>query len=365
MNNPKDKITTVQTSIAIASTIIGMSILTIPRTVGSVVQTPDIWISVLLGGLISIGLGCIVANLSKKFPNKTFFEYSYNITGKYLGFIFNLYVIIYFIIFSSFEVRILGELIRAYLLNKTPIELIMICFLCIGVYLVVGGINPIVRISQVYFPIICLLFFTVMFLSLQHFELDNIRPVLSKGIVPPIMGVKVTALNYIGFEIIFILLPFMKNSSKAIKATMIGVSIPILFYLTSAIVGIGVLTVEEANTVTYPLIAIVSEFEVPGGFLERFEVLFAIIWILAIYTSFVMAYYCACFGLSKTFKRDINPFIYALLPILYIISIFPQDLDIVFKLGDLLGYLGLVAAGLIPIVLLIITYIRGVSYGKK
>lgn len=365
MNNPKDKITTVQTSVAIASTIIGLSILTIPRTVGSVVQAPDIWISVLLAGLISIGFGYIIVNLSKRFPNKTFYQYSYDITGKYLGFMFNLVVIIYFIIFCSFEVRILGELIRSYLLDKTPIELVMICFLSVGVYLVVGGINPIVRIFQMYFPIICLLFFTVMFLSLQHFELDNIRPVLGKGIIPAIKGVKVTAPNYIGFEIIFILLPFMKNSNKAAKATMIGISIPILFYITSSIVGIGVLTVEEANTVTYPLMAIVSEFEVPGGFIERFEVIFAIIWILALYTSFVMSYYCASFGLSRTFKKDINPFIYTLLPIIYVIGMFPQNLDSVFKLGDLTGYLGLVVAGLIPTALLIIVYIRGVVYGKK
>ncbi|MTI66422.1 MAG: spore gernimation protein [Firmicutes bacterium] len=365
MNNPKDKITTTQASIAIASTLVGMGIITIPRTVGVVVNTPDVWISVLLGGLISFLFGYIVVTLSKKFPDKTFFQYSYDITGRYLGFIFNIIVIVYFILFSSFEVRILGEITKSYLLDKTPIELIMIFFLSVGVYLVVGGINPIVRICQVYFPIICLLFFSVMFISLEHFEINNIRPVLGKGILPVIRGVKVTALIYTGFEIIFILLPFMKNSDKALKATMIGISIPLLFYLTSSIIGIGVLTIEESINVTYPLMAIVSEFEFPGGFIERFEVFFSIIWVLALYTSFVVSYYCASFGLSKTFKKDINFFIYALLPIIYIIGIFPENLDIVFKLGDLFADFGLFVAGLMPILLLLIIYIKGVVYEKK
>jgi spore germination protein len=363
--SPKDKITTAQAAVTVALFTIGASILTLPREATETVDTPDAWIAVILGGLVALVSGYVVIKLSCRFPEKTFYQYSPIVIGKFFGWICSLLLILYFILVIGYDTRILSELARTYLLDKTPIPVIAILFLGVGVYLIVGGINPIVRLMESYFPIITVLIFLTMFLGLKKFEPDNLRPVLAQGVMPVFKGIKVTLLACLGYEIMLILTAFMKKPNKALKAVLTGVSIPILFYIIIMIVTVGALTAEEVKTLTWPVATLSMEIEIPGGFIESFEVIFIFLWTLTIYTTFVLSYYFAGLGLSQLFQKDINYFIYGLLPIIYIIAMLPPDLDSVFKLGDYVSYIGVIAGGLVPLMLLSIASIRGIDYGKK
>lgn len=363
--NPKDKITPVQATIAVSSIIIGVGILTLPRGLVDAMGTPDGWISVILGGLISMGAGYVIVKLSQRFPGQTFYQYSQVVVGKFLGWLFSLLLITYFIMFAGLEARILGEVIRSYLLDKTPIEVLIISFMSVGIYLIVGGINPMVRVFELYFPIITVIFFSVILLNFQGFEIDNLRPVLGQGMMPVLKGVQTTSFSYLGFEIMLILTAFMKEPYRAVKATLTGIGIPIFFYLIMIVMVIGDFTIEEVKTLTWPTMELAKEIEFPGAFFERFESFIIVIWTLAIYTSFVIPYYFVSLGLGQLFKKDIHYFVYGLLPVIYIIAMYPQDLNSAFKMGDYLGYMGLFIAGLMPLILLIVALVRRKGCEKK
>lgn len=49
----KDRITAVQATIILANYTIAAGILTLPRTIVEASETPDVWISVFLGGVIT------------------------------------------------------------------------------------------------------------------------------------------------------------------------------------------------------------------------------------------------------------------------------------------------------------------------
>lgn len=363
--NPEDNITSVQAAIAVASMIIGVGILTLPRTVADTMGTPDGWIAVILGGFISMGAGYVVAKLSQRFPGQTFYQYSRAVAGKFFGWLFSLFLIVYFTVLAGFEARTLGEVARIYLLDKTPIELIIISFMSVGTYLVAGGVNPMVRMFEFYFPFIAFIFFSVILLNFRGFEIDNMRPVLGQGVMPVVKGVQATALSYLGFEAMLILTAFMEKPGRAVRAVLAGIGIPVLFYLIMVAMVIGDFGVDEVKTLTWPTIAMAKEIEFPGAFFERFESFFMVVWTLAIYTTFVPAYYFACLGLSELFNRDNRYFIYGILPVMYIAAMYPQDLNGVFKLGDYIGYMGAIAAGAMPLTLLIAALIRGKGRGQK
>lgn len=358
INQPKDKISTMQAIIAVSSIIIGAGILTMIRPAARIVNSPDIWLSTILGGLISIVIGIIPAKLSQIFPGKTFFQFNQLIIGKFLGWILSMIIIIYYILLAGFEARMLSELVRTFLLIRTPIEIVIIFFIFAGTYLTIGGINSIVRVFELYFPIITVIFFGVMLLGFQHFKLDNLRPVLGKGLGNTIRGIQATILVYIGFEIIMILTAFMKEPRKAVKAVIIGTGIPIIFYTIISIVVVGALTVDEVKTLTWPTISLVNYIEYSGGFVENFQVFFLIVWILAIYTTFVASHYMASLGIGQIINKDFTFFTFILNPIIYIIALLPQNLNEVFELGDLIGYIGIFTAGVVPILLSVIAVIR-------
>lgn len=72
MINSNDRITTPQATVVVINFILGTGILTLPRTVAEQVKTPDVWLSVILGGIIAMIAGVIMVKLSQRFPEKPF-----------------------------------------------------------------------------------------------------------------------------------------------------------------------------------------------------------------------------------------------------------------------------------------------------
>jgi spore germination protein len=355
MISPKDKITTPQAAVVVINYILGTGILTLPRASVEKVKTPDVWITVIIGGLIAMIAGVIIVKLGQQFPEKTFYQYSQEIVGNWTGRFLSLIIVFYFLITCGFQVRAMVEVTGFFLLEGTPIWAITMSFIWVSLYLTLGGINPIARMFEIIFPITVILFLLVAFMSFGIFELDNIRPVLGLGVIPVLKGVKTTALAYTGLEIMVLLSVFMKQPHKAVKAVLVGVSIPLIFYVITVILVIGAFSVDGVVTRTWPTLDLMRSFEIHGLIFERFESLLLVIWIMQIFSTFTIAYYAAALGLAQLFKKNIHPFIYSLLPFIYIISMIPKNINDLFKLGDMIGNAALYLFGLLPLLLLIVS----------
>ncbi|CAH0208483.1 spore germination protein [Peribacillus simplex] len=360
--NPKDQITTPQTAVIIINFILGTGLLTLPRSSTEKVHAPDVWISVIIGGIIAIIAGVIMVKLSQQFPDKTFYQYINEIVGKWVGSFLSLVIICYFLMTSGFQLRSMAEVIRYLLLEGTPTWAIIMIFMWVGLYLIIGGINPIARLFEIILPLTVILFLVVTFMSIKIFEIDNLRPVLGEGIIPVLKGVKTTALAFSGPEIMLLLLPFMNQPKKAVKALLVGVSIPLIFYVITVVMVIGALSVDGVVTRTWPTLDLIRSFEISGLIFERFESLLLVVWIMQIFATFTITYFAAALGLAQLTKKSIHPFMFGLLPILYIISMIPKNMNDLFKQGDFVGNVALFLFGLLPLLLLIISRIKGGKY---
>ncbi|MDM5309785.1 spore germination protein [Peribacillus frigoritolerans] len=360
--SPKDQITTPQTAVIVINYILGTGLLTLPRSSTEKVHTPDVWISVIIGGVITIMAGVIMVKLSQRFPEKTFYQYSNEIVGKWVGRLLSLLIICYFLTTSGFQIRSMAEVIRYLLLEGTPTWAIMMIFMWVGLYLIIGGITPIARLFEIILPLTVILFLVVTFMSIKIFDIDNLRPVLEEGVIPVLKGVKTTTLAFTGPEIMLLLIPFMNQPKKAIKAMLVGVSIPLIFYVITVVMVIGALSVDGVLTRTWPTLDLIRSFEVAGLIFERFESLLLVIWIMQIFATFTITFYAAALGLAQLSKKSIHPFMFGLLPILYIIAMIPKNINDLFKLGDIIGNVALFLFGLFPLLLLIISRVKGGKY---
>lgn len=360
--SPKDKITTPQAAVIVINFILGSGLLILPRSSAEKVHTPDVWISVILGGVLTIIAGVVMVKLSQQFPKKTFYQYSIEIVGKWVGGLLSLVIICYFLITSGYQVRSMVEVIRYLLLEGTPTWAITMIFMWVGLYLIIGGINPIARLFEIILPLTVIFFLVVAFMSIKIFEIDNMRPVLGEGVIPVLKGVKTTALAFTGPEIMLLLIPFMNQPKKAVKALLVGVSIPLIIYVITVVMVIGALSVDGVVTRTWPTLDLIRSFEVAGLIFERFESLLLVVWIMQIFASFTISYYAAALGLAQLSKKSIHPFMFGLLPIIYIIAMIPKNINDQFKLGDFVGNIALFLFGLLPLLLLIISRVKGGKY---
>lgn len=357
----KDKISTPQAVVVVTNFIIATGILTLPRSTVEKVKTPDVWITVILGALISIIAGVIIVKLSQQFPEKTFYQYNQEILGKWVGRLLSLIIIFYFIVTSGFQVRSMAEVTSFYLLEGTPIWAIIMPFMWISLYLIMGGINSIARLFEIIFPVTVVFFLLVVAFSYKLFEIDNLRPVLGSGITPVLKGIQTTTLAYSGTEIMLILVAFMQQPNKAVKAIIIGTSIPMFFYVFLVLMVIGALSIDGVIVRTWPSIDLVRSFEISGLIFERFESLLLAIWLMQIFATYTISFYAAALGLAQLFNKAIKPFSYGLLPVVYIIAMTPKTINDLFKLGDMLGntITLFILIGVLPLFLIMVIKRKG------
>ncbi|MEH7612939.1 GerAB/ArcD/ProY family transporter, partial [Gottfriedia acidiceleris] len=291
VSKPIDQISTNQTVMLIVNFIFGAGILILPRSVTDKVKTPDGWITVIISGLIITLLTFLLVMLCKQYPNETYFQFTQKIIGKWLGISLSIIIIVYYVCLSALEVRVMAETTRLFLLQGTPTWAILIPFLWIGLYLVLGGINSIARILEIIFPITVLFFLLVIFLGIGIIEIDNLRPVLGNGIKPVLNGLKTTSLSFSGFEVILFIFVFMKDKSKISKTIMFGIGIPYVFYTITVVAVVGAFSVDGVLLQTWPVLTYIRSYDIQGLFVERFDSLLLVIWIMQIFATFIIAYY--------------------------------------------------------------------------
>lgn len=343
-----------QLTITVISTVFGVAILTLPRVVAEDVGTPDVWIDVILGGIVSSVAMWICLVLSNRFPQENFYEYNARIVGKILGTCISLFYIVNYTIFGAYEARIQADVVRHYLLNQTPLEVTILSFLLVGLYLVVGGLRAIIRINQFYFPITLFILFSILFLNWQNFEFDNLRPVLEKGFAPLAPGVLSTSQAFSGFEIILFLLAYTRHAKKAFWPLLAGMALVTIIYMIIVIMVIGSLTLEEVKTLTWPTMEFVKQIEFPGAFFEHFEIFFISIWILNMFTTFFIDLYLASLGIHLLFGWKKKRVMLLLIPVMYGIALYPEDLNEALGLGLIIGNASLLTSLLIPLSLLLL-----------
>ncbi|WP_017692136.1 GerAB/ArcD/ProY family transporter [Paenibacillus sp. PAMC 26794] len=359
MNGSQGKISTTQAVVIIVNYMLGAGILTLPRTTGDAVGTPDVWISIILSGLIITGVGLIMVTLCRRFPKKTVFEFTREITGTWVAYILGLAIILYFMVIAAFEIRVMAEVTGMYLLERTPNWAIVMVFMWIGIYLITGGLAVIVRVFEIILPITLIIFVIEILLGNQLFEINNLRPVLGEGIMPVLKGLKPSLLSYTGYEVMFVMTAYMKNPKKSNKAMIWGIFVSTIVYLITVVMVVGSLSLDGIKTRTWPTLDLVRSFEIQGLIFERFESLLLVIWIMQIFSTFTITHYCASVGIRDLFRtKKMQIIIYSLVPFIYIAAVMPKNVYETFALGDMLGNVSVLLFGIMPLLLLLLSLIR-------
>lgn len=353
----KDKITTAQTAVLISTYMLGSGVLTLPRILTEKVKTPDGWIAIILGGLLIILPGICIVKLCQRFPGKTFFQFGKEIVGSWISSFLGMVMILYFVIISAFEIRVLSEVTALYLLEYTPQWVIIMFLLWIGLYLTIGGINPMARLFEIILPVTVIVYLLCMALSYKIFDISHLRPVLGEGILPVLRGVKSTFFVFSGFEIMFFITAVMQYPKKGVKVLIIGISIPLVIYVVTLIMVVGAMSIDGVVRSTWPTLDLMRSFEITGLLFERFEFFLLVIWIMQIFSTFTIAHYISSLGLAQLFNTKFQPFLYGWLPITFIVALLPKNINDLFSLGDFIGNVYIYLFGLLPILLLLIAII--------
>lgn len=353
--------------IAIPSMVIGVGVLYLPRSLAIDTIAADSWITLLVGGGIITFFTWMTAKLAARFPGQEFLEYASTIISRPLGIFLTILLAIQGVLITSFVVRVVGDLAKHYLFDRTPIEVIMLAFLLVIVYAVSGSRAGIFRLNMMFLPIIIFIAFVVLLFTLGWFDMSNLMPFFQTDTSGYITAFKTSTTSYLGFGILLFYVSLVKQPKNVpVKAAM-GMVLVVFMYVLLLISCIAVFGNHATANLLYPTVELAKEVEIPGGFFERFQSVFFVIWIMAIFNTTAMALDVSVFALQSIFKKkNIKRKIILLLsPIILVLAQAPQDITEVGMAGSFVGYYGLGITMFTTFILLAVAKLRGVKGHEK
>ncbi|SFB14314.1 spore germination protein [Lentibacillus halodurans] len=348
--------------VAVPSIVIGVGVLSMPRDIASATIAVDGIITIVAGGLLAILLTWFTAKLASQFPQQNFIDYASLITTRPFGIVLTLLLAVQGFMLAAFETRVIADVAKQYLFDQTPYGAVGLSFLLVVVYAISGSRTGLFRLNMMFFPIILIISILVMLLTTGLFEGGNLLPVLKTGVSGHWDALKQSIFSYIGFSFLLFYTSLVKKPKNVPKKACIGMSVAVFLYALIYVMCVAVFGNLAAGNLLYPTIELAKNVQIPGGFFERFESLFFVIWIMAIFNTTAMAFDAGVFALNSIFKKDRKmQLIFLLAPLIYIIAMLPNDIAEVSAFGVFVSYYGTTMTAIITILLLMIARWRGVT----
>lgn len=228
------------------------------------------------------------------------------------------------------------------------------------------GLEVICRSAVIFFPWIITLLFLLFFLIIPQIKLENIQPVFGEGLKPIIKSSYGNWGNPLQLSILLMITPFVTKKEGMKKSfykgyLIGGITITIAINMCILVLG-DHLTARQS----YPSYMLGKKISV-GTFLQRIEVIVAIIWMLTLYFKMTICYYGLSLGLAQLFglkSYKILTFPLAFLIISFAIFMNPNIVHLHLFIKNTLTPYSLTICIILPTLLLVIGKVQNRSASK-
>lgn len=361
-----ESLTNRQIAFVIFGIVVGYGILNLSKNIAENAGTGS-WFTLVMATGITMIFTYIITYLGYVHENKTIYEYSNILTGKYITSIFMLVYIVYYFILFTMTVRMASEAIKLTILIKTPVWILCLLFLSVTYYAVITKLGTIARICEIYGVVIIVGAMIIHLSMFSQGELVKLKPFfVIENIQSYLKATLVTVFPFLGIEILTIIsFNKKKNDKRIFKYTALMVGFIGILYILVVESSISVMGIESIIYYKDTLFATIRRIDMRSlQFLERIDGIFLTIWIMGIFCTITLEAYASTFIISKFFKGTNFKFVALVVIVLsFIICQIPNTVESVEKIMNYISYLGIATAGLIPAILFLITKVK--KYDKK
>jgi spore germination protein (amino acid permease) len=339
MNNKANEISSGQVFIFVVSAQIGFGILSMASTLAEDIGH-DGWIAIVLAGMITAVLICLVVAALKRFNNITIIEINNLIFGKYIGRIFSALIITYLTYATALMLRNFNDIIRMSALRLTP-PLALTSFIIIPIiYLSWYGLKYICRYSTLKIILLIIIVLYYMLL-LKYFRLTFLQPIGASGIKKIIKISFSPFTSFIGYDLLTFIYPYIKDKKKLLKSALYANAFTVAFYVITVAFLTGFFGEVMLVHLVYPTFSLARAYRAP--IFERLDLFFISLWFPMMLSTVLVYYFCAFNSLKRLFNIENNKpkskiLIWVFTFIVILLSRLPKDMIQISSLFDQLGY---------------------------
>lgn len=340
-------------------TVLGINIFSYPRSVTKILNTEG-WIATILAGIIAYYILVIIYKTVKINEFRGFNNLLESNFGKFLGKIIALIFAVYNIIFSAIGLRIFAEVIKMYLLEKTPTELIILLLILVGSSVVRGGISSIIKFNEVVFWCVVIPLGLSLLLTINNIDLTNVLPVFNNKPMQYIQGSLRSVFAFIGINIAYLIIPYAKNRDRLKKTFSKAIIFICICYIIVTIFSLGIFTKKEVQNLLWPTITMIKSIDIPEAFIERWDGVVMVFWILFFFTNFINMYFFSAEITGKAFNfLDVKLGSLIVTPLFYFIALIPENIAQVYEVKSMFLYkISSVLIIILPLIIYAVSKIR-------
>ncbi|WP_413406951.1 GerAB/ArcD/ProY family transporter [Paenibacillus amylolyticus] len=240
----------------------------------------------------------LISRVQQRFPDQDLFEslvQRFPFLGRVMGF---LYILFFFFVFAR-DIRLSGDYISITLLENTPISIIALSLVVMGVFIVRGGLGSLIGMAELYVTLFLLISVIIPFMLIQQVNMDNLMPYFHVDVA----GVGKGSWYIFSFYGEMIALPFViKGSDFRFKSVLGGMIISALLMMLILVETITAIGVPIASRLVYPSYELARQLQI-SDFLDRFDLALAAATMPTMITKIAFDLYFVCWGLKRMIPK--------------------------------------------------------------
>ncbi|MEW8956453.1 endospore germination permease, partial [Clostridium sp.] len=248
---------------SIVVTVIGVGLFSYPRELAEKVETNG-WIITLAAG----GITCLLIYIMYKVIVLNNYESITNIIlnnlGKWIGYIVIIIFNLELLMTVGLQGRRFVEVIKKYLLEKTPTEFILIITILVAAHFIGLGRANLGKFNEIAFWVMFVPMIFILLIISKEGDFTNIFPIGQTKPMNYFSSLLSNVIVFAGFEIIFLFAPIVSDRKKVLKSSIWSMIFTSLFYTVIVIFCLAIFTKEEVKKILWPTITMVNTIDIPG-----------------------------------------------------------------------------------------------------
>jgi len=260
----------------------------------------DAWLMPLWAGSIGILIGWFWLLLFRYYPGCSLVQIPLKALGRVPGTIVSLLFFVYICNLSGWVLRNLSDFMNGTIMPDTPRSVFHIMFLLVACYAAAQGAEAIGRLNQVLTPFLFFPFWLVLLLATVNWDWERLQPFFHTKPETILLYHSLIGFPFMETIVLTMLFPLVRQGAG--RPFLLGVASAAVSLSGILFMAIGLLGVERASRLTFPVYTIVQEVTIGEVFVNMHSIISVILLILIFIKLLVLVY-----GASETLRQLFHP----------------------------------------------------------
>ncbi|MFJ9500023.1 GerAB/ArcD/ProY family transporter [Brevibacillus centrosporus] len=347
---PTNTISAYLAGFLVHATQIGVGVLGYQRVIAEEAGH-DAWIAVVLAGLATHLIVLLITKTLKSYPNADIYGIQVDVFGKWLGTVLGVLYAIYFFLSATLILRTYVEVVQTWMFPNLPTWVLTAIILFLALYTIMGGIRVVA--GYTFFSVSATIWLVCdLYYPLQYAQWEYLFPILEANAEQIFKGMLGMTLSTIGFEILYVIYPYVQNKERLSRSVQTGVFVTNLIYTFVMIVSLVFFSQGQLMRTIWATLNLKKMVSFP--ILERFELIAISVWLLVILPNIMVCIWSSARGFKRLFGWSLRKTMVMIVPVIYVICLLLVSRNQINQLNDLYSKIGLYAAYVYPLFLFVL-----------